>query len=312
MGKKLQKLTQEYENVKPIREPDFISTGFPSLDGVLGGGFAKGVAIEHWGEPGCGKTTFQLQFASQILKQGRAVVWYDLEHALSGLPVSYIESLGIDRNNSDFIYLEPKLGSHDKDLDKIIEFVATGEVGLVVIDSVAQLDASPDRGMGKQEQADMPKFLKRFLRKMLDILAEHGTILVIINQITMEMNKMYTAETTPGGHNPKFTTWARLRFGKPHTVNAKGDEIQASEDAVGFLVKAVVKKTRGGRPHLCTELRFDYDKGFNTLYDKMQNYIRTGKIIQAGSWFQVGQKKFQGQQAVLNYLEKNNDFEQKI
>jgi len=285
---------------------EYEPSGFPTMDMVLGGGEPKGVVIEHWGEPGCGKTTYRLQDAARYLNRGEMVIWYDLEHALSKLPTSYLETLGIDRKNENFIYIEPVKGSHELDLQNVIDITEQGGVGLIVIDSVAQLDDVAERGMDKQEQAVLSKFLKRFLRKILDVLAATKTKLVIINQITTEMHQNYTAETTPGGHNPKFITWARIRFGKPHTIDAKGKDVQAGEEATGFTVKVIIKKTRGGRPHLETELRFDYDKGFNKQYDAMQHMIRTGKIVQSGAWYQIGDKKFQGQDAVLKYLSKDN------
>jgi RecA/RadA recombinase len=314
MDKELAKILEKNSNISRPVKANVHATRYPTLNRVLGEGIACGTVVELWGEPGCGKTTFCLQEEVEILKQGKAVIHFDLEHALAKLPTTYLNSLGLKVDKQDgilkwgydnFIYIEPTEGSHDSDLQTIIDAVRTGKVGMVVIDSIAQLDASPERGMNKQEQADAPKFIKRFLRKIVDLLAAHDTILIMINQITMEMNRMYTRETTPGGHNPKFITWARIRFGKPHDINDKGEEIsQELENAVGFVVKVVAKKTRGGRPHMETTLKFNYDQGFDRAYDVIQDMIKTGKIIKSGAWYEYNKKKFQGLQAVVKYIEK--------
>jgi RecA/RadA recombinase len=286
---------------------EFIDTGFPTFNKILGGGFAKGTFIEMWGTPGAGKTTLTLQVAAKEVKEGRKVIWFDSEHSLSKFPKEYFAALGLDINDDKFIYVEPTEGSHADDLQQIIDRVREEKISMLVVDSIARLDppASVERDMEDQEQAALPKFLKRFLNKIIDILNTQGTVLIMINQITADMTKSYATETTPGGHNPKFVSWARIRLHHKEYIDEKGNHASSNtlnEQGAGTMVGIAIKKTRGGRPHLETELRLDWNKGFNTGYDKVQGMIKSGEIVQAGPYFKVGEKSYQGMDKLLKAI----------
>ncbi|KAL8372095.1 hypothetical protein RB595_001746 [Gaeumannomyces hyphopodioides] len=45
--------------------------------GPVGGGVRRGIVTEIWGPPGVGKTSLGLHLASNVLREGRAVVWVD-------------------------------------------------------------------------------------------------------------------------------------------------------------------------------------------------------------------------------------------
>ncbi|KLU86161.1 hypothetical protein, variant [Magnaporthiopsis poae ATCC 64411] len=45
--------------------------------GPVGGGVQRGIVTEIWGPPGVGKTSLGLHLASNVLREGRAVVWVD-------------------------------------------------------------------------------------------------------------------------------------------------------------------------------------------------------------------------------------------
>lgn len=57
---------------------DFISTGIPGLDHVLGGGLTKERLYLLEGDPGAGKTTMALQFLIEGAKQGEKVLYITL------------------------------------------------------------------------------------------------------------------------------------------------------------------------------------------------------------------------------------------
>ena len=93
MSKNLEKLTKEInrEYIRkgfqaPICEPtpiEFITTGFTTLNSVLGGGWAVGKLLELWGTPGCGKTTLTLQTIAEAQSEGKTCVFIDVERAFN-------------------------------------------------------------------------------------------------------------------------------------------------------------------------------------------------------------------------------------
>ena len=53
---------------------EFVETGVPNLDLVLGGGLVAGSLTMVTGEPGCGKTILTQQIAVHAARQGRQVL----------------------------------------------------------------------------------------------------------------------------------------------------------------------------------------------------------------------------------------------
>ncbi|KAL8302376.1 hypothetical protein RB597_002636 [Gaeumannomyces tritici] len=49
----------------------------PAAAASVGGGVRRGIVTEIWGPPGVGKTSLGLHLASNVLREGRAVVWVD-------------------------------------------------------------------------------------------------------------------------------------------------------------------------------------------------------------------------------------------
>lgn len=65
-------------------ETEFLSTGSLSLDNALGGGWAKGRIVELLGWESSGKSTLALHAAAECQKEGKVVVYVDMEHCLTG------------------------------------------------------------------------------------------------------------------------------------------------------------------------------------------------------------------------------------
>lgn len=112
-----------------------ISTGSLSLDIALGiGGVPKGRIIEIYGPESSGKTTVALHVAAQAQKAGGAAVFIDVEHALD--PV-YAQALGVDIDS--LLVSQPDTGEQALEIAEAL--VRSGAVDVVVVDSVAAMDA---------------------------------------------------------------------------------------------------------------------------------------------------------------------------
>ena len=112
---------------------EVIPTGSISLDFALGvGGIAKGRIIEIYGPESSGKTTLALHIVHEAQKQKLICAFIDAEHALDA---EYARKLGV--NTKEMYISQPSSG--EQALDVVEEFVKTGEIGLIVIDSVAAL-----------------------------------------------------------------------------------------------------------------------------------------------------------------------------
>ena len=119
---------------------DYISTGSLALDAALGiGGLPRGRIIEIYGPEASGKTTLALHVVAEAQKKGGEAAFIDVEHALD--PV-YAKALGVGVDS--LLVSQPDTGEQALEIAEAL--IRSGAVDVVVIDSVAALVPSRDRG----------------------------------------------------------------------------------------------------------------------------------------------------------------------
>jgi recombination protein RecA len=213
--------------------------------------------------------------------------------------VDYAKVLGVEIDK--LIYVKPEYG--EQALDIAYQFAETGEVKLIVLDSVASLlpkDTS-ERTMEQKEQATLARVLSRNIPKFIPVLDNKQCTFIFINQIRNEVGKMFgNPEVTPGGETLKFGSFMRLEL--RHTEFVKDGDAK-----VGDLVKALCKKTKSKEPFKETLLRMNFGKGFDSGYDLLQSKLKDGSVTKSGAWFIVGESKIQGEDACIRKLLKDND-----
>lgn len=174
-----------YENMGSIKV-DTISTGSLGLDVALGGGYPKGRIVELYGLESSGKTTLALHAIAEVQRAGGVAAFIDAEHALD--PAN-AESLGVDMDK--LILTQPNCGEDALNIAE--KLCATGEVAIVVIDSVAALTpkAEIDGEVGDHFVGLQARMMSQALRKLASAVNNTDTILIFINQIRMKIGVMY-------------------------------------------------------------------------------------------------------------------------
>ncbi len=132
-----------------------ISTGIPSLDLMMDGGFIEGTFNMVSGPQGAGKTIFALNFITHHASQGRDVLYISLEEAwddiVRNLPPGIKERMKDQRiHYLDFSSIRPFLGKKALDVELLSEVIITSmtihNAKILVIDGIAPLapvDGSP-------------------------------------------------------------------------------------------------------------------------------------------------------------------------
>lgn len=128
----------------------YISTGMSKLDEALGGGLAVGTIVEVCGAPGIGKSQFCLSCCASVLLGStmNSVIYFDTELKFSAERL--VEILGTRHEFNAASNARSLLGRVNvkrilsvKELYESIEDlqseVISGQVGLVIIDSMAAL-----------------------------------------------------------------------------------------------------------------------------------------------------------------------------
>lgn len=123
---------------KEVCKDEVMMLDSPGLNFVLGGGWKHGYIYYLQGPESGGKTTLSTYIASQIQKKytGKNTILYvDFEYSLQP---SHCEEMGLNVDEN-FILLRPKTG--EDGFQMITDLVDTGEIGLVVIDSITTINS---------------------------------------------------------------------------------------------------------------------------------------------------------------------------
>lgn len=291
--------------LKDVRavDVDVIPTGSISLDMVLGvGGVPRGRVIEIYGPEGGGKTTLALHILAEAQKKGGVGAFIDAEHALDP---DWAKIIGV--NLEDLLISQPDSG--EQALQIVETLVRSGEVDVVVVDSVAALvpQAEIAGEMGEFQIGLQARIMSQALRKLSGIIAKTKTVVIFLNQTRMKIGILWgNPETTPGGLALKF--YASVRIDLRRIAQIKhGDEI------IGSRIKAKIVKNKVAAPFKTTEFDIYYNEGISKFADLLNTGLKLGVIKKAGSWLQFEETKLgQGLEASKTFLKENPEIAKKI
>lgn len=292
----------------------------PLLNYSTYGGIPRDAITEFFGAPGGGKSTtavdicktayklFQDEYQDQLFalqekinngnkslmseyedvkeRGPKKVLYIDLEHSFDAV---WADTLGIREGEID-IMQPPDVFAEDI-LQTVKEIIETGEVGLIVLDSIPSLvtQSELDKKFGERTVASLSGLLTIFCRKIVQLLTRYGTTLIVINQIRDNMDSPYVVNT-PGGNALKFYCSLRIQFKIGAPVDFLGNELPAStENPAGYKVTAKIVKQksapndrRAGSYYLMAHSGIRVDMDFCML--AVNKY---GIINKAGAWFSI-------------------------
>lgn len=175
---------------KPIKI-DYISSGIPPLDMILGGGFAIGRYSHIHGAKSTGKSLLAYHAAYQVQNMGGTFVYIDSEAAWSDIA----KCVGV--NEDDMLYYTPsdstpiQLSFTVQTIFSYIEEVLMEKVKsgddtpiLVVWDSIAAstTDEEATKGFGERTIASSARNISKGLRKLTALISRAQAHIMFINQ----------------------------------------------------------------------------------------------------------------------------------
>lgn len=322
------------------------------------GGIPRNRITEFFGEPGAGKSTSSIDIcknACQIFKQEysdkldkvrsrisdgdksamvelseleeigpKRVFYLDLEHSFDK---AWSTTLGIQPSEIE-IMQPPDVVAEDI-LQMIQELIETGEMGLIVIDSIPSLvpRAEIDKKFGERTVASLAGLLTVFCRKIVPLLSRYNTTLLIINQVRDNLNNPYVVNT-PGGQALKFYASLRINFRLGHPVDFLGNELPLNtENPAGYMVQSkIVKQKSAPNDRKAGSYYLMCQSGIVPMFDYAQLAIKQfGIIKKSGGWYTMidpdtgeilcdGDKpiKINGQAKVYQYLQDNTEYYEKV
>lgn len=279
------------------RQPiEVISTGSTALDIALGvGGLPRGRVIEIYGPESSGKTTLSLHAIANAQKEGGIAVFIDAEHAFDA---EYAKNLGVDTDN---LYVcQPDTG--EQALEILDNFVRSGAVDLVVVDSVAALvpKAEIEGEMGDNHVGLQARLMSQALRKVTGAIKQTNTTVIFINQLREKIGVMFgSPETTTGGKALKFYASVRLDIRRIETL-------KQGTDSVGNRTRVKVVKNKVAPPFKQAEFDIIFGQGISYEGGLIDLGVEHGIVKKSGAWFTYGDLQLgQGKENVRKFLGEN-------
>ena len=231
-----------------------LSMGSPGLDFCLYNSFPERKIIELSGAEGSGKTTLAFLICSGFQKKEikknpdnpRKILYVDLECSVEP---SWAAKAGYDMNSNavQTICYRPEDQPAESVLTDVINIIKTGEVGMVVIDSLNMLvgQQTHDEGLEKKSMGGIAYVLGDFVKRVTSLLIKYDCTLIGIQQLRDGLNPYGPAEVTSGGRGWKHGCSVRLKVKKGKFFDEDGNELSSNaESPAGYIMEVAVLKTK--------------------------------------------------------------------
>jgi len=275
---------------------DTVSTGSLTVDLALGvNGVPRGRIIEIYGGESTGKTTLALNVLAEAQKSGGVAAFIDAEHALDP---DYAKKIGV--NTDDLLISQPD--SAEQALQIVESLVRSGEVDVIVVDSVAALVPKTEVAgeMGELQIGLQARLMSQALRKLSSIVSKTKTVLIFLNQTRMKIGIMFgNPETTPGGLALKFYSSVRIEL-------RRMAQIKQGENIIGSRVKAKIVKNKVAAPFKTAEFDIYYNEGISKASEAINLGSKLGVVSKSGSTFLYKEEKLGvGMEKAKEFLKAN-------
>ncbi len=300
----------------PKYDYDRIPFTSPRLNYMTFGGIPEGKLVEFFGEEHGGKTTTALDIVANYQHtRDRGVVWVDMENTLDSV---WATKLCVDLD--ELWLLQPTNQGAETVFEKVLEMIDTGEIGLVVIDSLGVMVSNQalDKSIEEKTYGGISMALTAFSSKAELLCHKHNCTIIGINQQRADMNSPYGGMKTPGGQAWKHNCSVRLEFRMGKYIDEKGNDLtRQAENPAGNYVLVSMKKNKSCPPTRRTGYyTLNYAEGIDYLKDLVEVAIKYGLVEKSGAWFSIinpesGEQvaKLQGQAKVNEYLENPENVE---
>jgi recombination protein RecA len=267
------------------RETYDIKCAFPHNNYI-----ANGIVVHN-----SGKTTLCLHAVADAQKRGSMCAFIDAEHALDP---KYATALGV--NMDSLLVSQPDYGEQALDIAEML--ARSGEVGLIVIDSVAALvpKAELEGEMGDSHVGLQARMMSQAMRKLTGTVHQSGCLVIFVNQIRMKIGVLWgSPETTSGGNALKFYASQRLDIRRIGAIK-QGDKI------VGNRTRVKVAKNKLAPPFRETEFDIKFGIGIDKNAEIIDLGAETNVITKSGSWYSYNDTKIgQGRDNAMVWLSEN-------
>lgn len=290
------------------------------LNHMTYGGFPRGFMAEFYGDGGGGKTTtaldlvgnaqrlFQKEYEEKIaeleaIKQPNKAQKQEYARLKDAGPLKclfldvectldreWAETLGVD---VDSLYVfRPESQSAEDILQICLDMCETGEVGMVVLDSIGALysDQENEKTLSEKVYCGVAGPLTRFAKKIIRLSSKYKISVIMINQVREDIDAQYgTRLKTTGGKAFKHHCALRMMFMKGEYLDERNNKLTSGcEEPAGNVVKVHIEKTKKFAPNRKEGFyTLNYKKGIDEIADLIEVCLLKGIISRNGAYYSI-------------------------
>lgn len=233
-----------------------------------------------------GKKEYKIQLSDLKERGPKRILYIDLEHSFDR---KWAKTIGI--TNKAIEIMQPPDVAAELILQKVQSLIETGEVGLVVLDSIPSFvtQAELEKKYGERTVASLAGLMTVFCRKITPLLPRYDCTMIFINQQRENMENPYV-DQTPGGQAIKFYSSLRMSFKLGVPIDFLGGDLpQKAENPAGYKIIVTLKKQKSA----------PFDRKVATYFLLAQSGLRVdyeyadlaikqfGIIVKNAGWFTI-------------------------
>lgn len=250
----------------------------------------------------------------------RQIAYFDIEGTLE---VEWAAKFKVDVDNLVLFRLQEQTA--EEILDIVLEVIRDGDVGLIVIDSIAVLVPQMvfDESLEQKSYGGNSAVITQFVNRAVPLCGSKECTCILINQVREDLANQYVQYKTPGGKALKHQSSLRIMFKADAPVNELGVEQKKSyANPQGNIILTHILKTKVCKPdRRISYYTINYDNGVDIGADLFEIGLYLG-FIQGVGWYTFVNKstgeyytdsegnllKIQGKENVLEYFRDNPEF----
>lgn len=266
------------------------SLGSPSADFMTYNSVPEGAWIELSGQEGSGKTLLSYCMAADYSRkeskkseeERRHILFVDCEGTLDPEWCWTAAHYNVNDTVIKTYYITPLGQSAEQIFDMIREFVSSGQIGLVILDSLTAMAPQQvqDESFEKKEMGGISKPLADFVKRCTGLFNKFRTTFIGINGSITNISGYGASEITGGGTYFKRACSLRIRTKKSTYFDDDWNELKSNtENPAGHIIELALLKSKFCRSdRRLSFIHLNYRKGVDILWDTIELAINIGLI----------------------------------
>lgn len=321
------KVLEEKKNYKVINVS-------PAVDIALGGGLREGTWLTLTGDPKSGKTTTAMQIAANCQKEGRPIIYLDVEGRLKDMN---FEVADLDPSKMHIIHPEDRPLPAEDFLDVAHKLMSHPDYhgAVLIIDSISSLMPAKELdGDMTPGRAGLPKILSIFTKKMGQLLPRQRGLVIAITHFIANTAGFGASKMADGGTKIQYQADTRMEIKSGgEKISAVTPWLNSNKERIGQAINWKILCSSMGPPGGQVQSWIRYGHGIDKTQEILILALDLGMIEKAGAWmtcsFMANKKdlakkanpeldvnddealmkafKFQGQDNLYNFLNSNPD-----